>query len=128
MGMYREHTTGFRIFWGVMAFYMLNICIDAPTNLPFTFQDPTFNEQESLVEIIIEKVMGYENAIPENDSLESDEHIPIKNKTFLDNFILSFIKTHSHTAFAHRKNRPFHFRPSNLPAQYLEQESPPPEA
>ena len=64
-----------RIFWGLMALYLLNISVDTadpdPEHIP---EDLSFNEQESLVEIVVEKLMGFESAIAEYDDHDSEEH------------------------------------------------------
>lgn len=35
-------------------------------------EDLTFNDQESVIELVVEKVLGYENAIEEHDEPDDD--------------------------------------------------------
>lgn len=60
-----------------MALYLFNISVDSrdkgPDYLP---EDLSINDQESIVEIIVEQVLGYENAIVEYD----DPDGPSNNK------------------------------------------------
>ncbi|WP_421807341.1 hypothetical protein [Flagellimonas sp.] len=63
-----------------MGLYLLNICVDTadpnPKHIP---EDLSFNDQESIVEIIIEKVLGFEDAFAEYDDPDSEEHNKKKN-------------------------------------------------
>lgn len=62
-----------------MGFYLLNISVDtADPNPEYIAEDLTYNDQESIIEIIVEKILGYENAIKEYDDNDSDSH---RNKT-----------------------------------------------
>ncbi|WKK84097.2 hypothetical protein QYS48_17985 [Marivirga arenosa] len=57
-----------------MSLYLLNISVDAvDPEASYIPEDLSYNEQESVVEIIIEKVLGYDNAIKEFDDKDSDE-------------------------------------------------------
>lgn len=57
-----------------MGLYMLNISVDAvdskPNNIP---EDLSINDQESIIEIIVEQVLGYEDAIKEYDDNDSED-------------------------------------------------------
>lgn len=59
-----------------MALYLLNISIDSPDKNPeHIAEDLSFNDQESMVELVLEKILGYENAIKEYDDPDrNDEH------------------------------------------------------
>lgn len=69
-----RHIRFTQFLWGMMALYLFNFSVDTAdntiTNAP---EDLTFNDQESLVEIIVEKVLGYENAISEHDEPDTEE-------------------------------------------------------
>ncbi len=58
-----------------MGIYILNISVDAadthPQNIP---EDLTYNDQESIVEIFVEKVLGFENALAEYDDHDTQDH------------------------------------------------------
>lgn len=63
-----------RVLWGVMALFMLNVSVDTadphPNHIP---EDLSFNDQESIIEILIEKVLGFEDAIKEYDDHDTDD-------------------------------------------------------
>lgn len=71
-----------KLFWGFMGFYLLNISVDvADPNPEYVIEDLSFNDQESIIEIVVEKVLGFENAIEEYDDHDSEDHnkkIPVK--------------------------------------------------
>lgn len=66
---------------------MLNISIDADdpkaNHIP---EDLSYNEQESIVEILVEKVLGFEDAIKEFDDHDTEDHKSQNNIT-LDLFL-----------------------------------------
>ena len=68
-----RNTFFIRFLWGIMGLYLLNISIDTidpqPENIP---EDLNFNDQESIVELIVEKVMGFEDAIEEYDDADTE--------------------------------------------------------
>lgn len=67
-----------RFFWGLVAIYLLNISVDAPES-EFFINQSFFNEQESIVEIVIEQMLGYEDAIDEHDEKKCEDHNQKKN-------------------------------------------------
>ncbi|WP_225444170.1 hypothetical protein [Echinicola arenosa] len=70
-----RNSTWLRFLWGIMGWYLLNISVDAADPFPnYVPEDLTFNDQESLVEIFIEKILGFENAIPEYDDPDTEDH------------------------------------------------------
>lgn len=117
------------LFWGFMALYMLNICVDSPDASPYHVpQDLSYNDQESIVEIILEKVLGCEDAIPEYDDNDPDQNTILKNNISIYNFILPFFESKFNGDFSEgkRQNNSIYF--SYIPIHYLEIHSPPPEA
>ena len=63
-----------------MGLYLLNISVDtADPNPECIPEDLSFNDQESIVEIIVEQVLGYENAIKEYDDYDTEDHNRKKN-------------------------------------------------
>ncbi|WP_317163781.1 hypothetical protein [Psychroflexus maritimus] len=64
-----------KILWGLMGLYLLNISVDTadlkPKHIP---EDLSFNDQESIIEIVLEKVLGYEDAIKEYDDNDTEDH------------------------------------------------------
>lgn len=60
-----------RLVIGILLLQLLNISVDAPDPFPEDVpEDLSYNEQESLVEIILEEVLDIENAIPEYDDYD----------------------------------------------------------
>jgi len=64
-----------KILWGLMGLYLLNISVDTadpnPEHIP---ENLSINDQESIVEIVVEKILGYENAIEEYDDHDTEDH------------------------------------------------------
>ena len=58
-----------------MGLYLLNISVDTadpnPEHIP---ENLSINDQESIVEIVVEKILGYENAIEEYDDHDTEDH------------------------------------------------------
>src|SRR5690606_17957684 len=81
-----RHSIAIRFLWGFMGLYFLNMSVDTvdayPNNIP---EDLSFNDQESIVEIVVEQVLGYENAIEEHDDPDTENH------TKKSNFKIDFI-------------------------------------
>ncbi|WP_239970595.1 hypothetical protein [Confluentibacter citreus] len=75
-----------RFLWGFMGLYFLNISVDTVDVYPnYIPEDLSFNDQESIVEIIVEQVLGFENAIEEHDDPDTEDH------TKKSNFKIDFI-------------------------------------
>jgi len=78
-----------------MAIYLLNVRIDTadpqPENIP---EDLSFNDQESVIEFVIEKILGFEDAIREYD--DHDNQSPIKTKNVKIDLMLHAIKADTH--------------------------------
>ena len=68
-----------------MGVYLLNISVDAadphPEHIP---EDLTFNDQESIIEFLLEKVLGYEEMIAEYDDRDSEDSSKKNSKGDLD--------------------------------------------
>lgn len=71
-----------------MGLYFLNTSVDTiDPNPEYIPEDLSINEQESVVEILLEKVLGFENAIVEYDDHDTEEHT--KKKTTNIDFLSS---------------------------------------
>lgn len=58
----------FRIFCCLLALHVFNISVDMPDANPDDIaEDLTINDQETIVELVLEKCVGIENAIEEHD-------------------------------------------------------------
>lgn len=69
-----------RLFCGLLGLYFLNLSVDAaypsPNHIPdFTY----FNDQESIIEIVVEQVIGLEDYFEELDNPESETQFPKRN-------------------------------------------------
>lgn len=59
----------------MLGLYFLNISVDSPDPLPNKVpEDLSFNDQESIVELIVEKVLGFEDLISEVDDPDPEDH------------------------------------------------------
>lgn len=68
-----------------MAVHIFNCAVDAPDSTPFGMpEDLTYNDMESIVEIIVEQVLGYDNAFPEYDDPDTDGTSAVKAQKHLD--------------------------------------------
>lgn len=57
-----------------MALVLFNMSIDAPDNTPpGAKEDLSINDQESLVELVLETFLGFENAIDEHEDDDQNE-------------------------------------------------------
>ena len=81
-----KHSTVTRYLCGLMALYLLNISVDTVDAYPNrAAEDLSFNDQESIVEIVVEKVLGFEDAIEEHDDPDTENH------TKKNNFKIDFV-------------------------------------
>jgi hypothetical protein len=63
----REHI-GFKLLWLVMALHILNCSVDTPDPQPENIpEDLSYNDMESIVEIVLEEGLNIKDAIPEAD-------------------------------------------------------------
>ncbi len=109
-----------------MALYLLNISVDpADSNPAHIPEDLTINDQESIVEIIVEQILGYENAIKEYDDHDTEDHDKKKNVKI--DLLVYQAKTN---ADAHRefieKKEPYPYYEDRLTNGFKEIDSPPP--
>lgn len=69
----REHIA-LQILWFAMALLIFNCSVDTadpqPENIP---EDLSYNDMESVVEILLEKVLDIDNAIAEKDDADTDD-------------------------------------------------------
>ena len=80
----REHII-FRCLWFVLALHIFNCSVDTPDpqsdNVP---EDLTYNDMESVVEIVLEQVLDINNAIAEKDDTDTDGDNGLNLKKELD--------------------------------------------
>lgn len=64
-----------RVFWAFIALYLLNISADTrDSSLSHLPEDLSINDQESIIEIFVEKVLGYKNEIKEYDDPDNGDY------------------------------------------------------
>jgi hypothetical protein len=117
-----------RYFWGLMALYFLNCSIDPVDVFEQNVQENlAYNDQESIIELVTEKVLGFENAIPEHDDHDAEQGKQMKKNTRAD-----FFETKSELSTCkpvHLLNNTKHpcLNSVSLRTPFLEISSPPPE-
>jgi hypothetical protein len=64
-----------KIFWGIIGLFLLNISVDTEDpNSEHIPEDLSINDQESIVEIVLEQILGYEDAFKEYDDHDTENH------------------------------------------------------
>lgn len=111
-----------------MAFYLLNCSVDASDITPnYIPENLNFNEQESVIEIIVEKVLGFENAIPENEDPDSENYGFFKKTISVAFYILPGFDCKLKEITFDKNSVNFEFQKTNILKPYFEIHSPPPE-
>lgn len=69
----RKHIV-FRSFWLLMALHILNCSIDTPDAHPdYVPEDLAYNDIESISELVLEQILGFENAVAEHDEHDTED-------------------------------------------------------
>lgn len=64
----------FRYFWLFMALHILNCSIDTPDAHPdYVPEDLAYNDIESISELLLEQILGFENAVAEHDEHDTED-------------------------------------------------------
>ena len=124
-GLSRKHT-GIRIFWGLIALYMLNICVDSPDLFPNQPENLNINDQESVIELVVEQVLDLGDVIPEYDDNDTEEHTSSKTSVNLDHFIVDKASIAFQQNLSLLKNQNTLFALANFCTLSLEVDAPPP--
>ena len=123
-----RNSKSLRLFCAFLALYILNCSIDTSdiyqTETP---EDLTINHQESLAELIIEKVLGFENAIPELDDTDAENHSTLKKSGTVDFFILPNYTVEVANFLPELTSKNLVFSKTSSLQTYFEIHSPPPE-
>lgn len=123
-----RHTTIKTFVWGFMAFYLLNISVDVTSFFDGKEQKiKNYNEQESIVELVLEKVLGFEEAIPENNSNDSEQNPTMKKGFAMDKFVLPFYEINTKLIAFNPIQKSFYYSKTIFLKPSLEIHSPPPE-
>ncbi|XOV68711.1 MAG: hypothetical protein ACFHU9_05925 [Fluviicola sp.] len=123
-----QHTVNsifIRVVCGLLALYLFNISADIEDPNPaFVPEDLSFNDQESIIEIFVEKVLGYENAIEEYDDHDTEDQQKKKNVK-VDVFLqVANSQAEENQTLIRKKNYP-HFE-AGLINGFIDIDSPPP--
>ncbi|SHH75347.1 hypothetical protein [Wenyingzhuangia marina] len=111
---------------GFTGLYMLNISIDTTDPNPnYIPEDLSFNDQESIIEIVLEKVLGYEDAIEEYDDNDT-ENYTTKSSLKIDFIVYTNNATSLEKSFFNLCRQKFIDDKSFLTSAYLELKNPPP--
>ena len=124
-GLSHKHT-GIRIFWGLIALYMLNICVDSPDLFPNQPENLNINDQESVIELVVEQVLDLGNVIPEYDDNDTEDHTSSKTSVNLDHFIVDKSSIAFQQDFSLQKKQNTLFALANFRNLCLEVDAPPP--
>ncbi|MDN5214918.1 hypothetical protein QQ020_22755 [Fulvivirgaceae bacterium BMA12] len=122
-----RHSVYFRVLWGLVALYLLNISVDTADPYPDYIPEVlTINDQESFVEFFLEKILGFENAIAEYDDHDTEDHNKKKNSK-IDVVALFFSQHNADNNFNKRKQTYPNYS-ERLTAGYCRLDIPPPKA
>ncbi|MEQ8413404.1 MAG: hypothetical protein RIF36_18925 [Imperialibacter sp.] len=109
-----------------MGIYLLNISVDAADPNPeYIPEDLSFNDQESIVEIVVEKVLGYEDAIEEYEDHDTEDHNKKKNLK-IDLLVLESEKHKNASDQLVLRKRSYFDYDARLSSSFQEIDSPPP--
>jgi hypothetical protein len=115
-----------KFLWGFMGLYLLNISVDtADPNPEFIPEDLSYNDQESIIEILIEKVFGFDDAIKEYDDRDNEDLIK-KNNINIDLLLQLTASTQSTDIALECRKSHFSFKEAKLTHGFIEIEDPPP--
>lgn len=122
-----RHSIAVRFLWGFMGLYFLNISVDTVDAFPnHISEDLSFNDQESIVEIVVEQVLGFDNAIEEHDDPDTENHT--KKSNFKIDFIpLAASEENNREPISNVLKQICHHPNSNISVGYHQLNNPPPE-
>ncbi len=109
-----------------MGLYLLNISVDTadpnPEHIP---EDLSFNDQESIIEIVLEKVLGFENIIEEYDDYDTEDHNQ-KNHLKIDLIAQSQVGTNANQLYFEKANQNLYCYQDRLTNGFQRLDTPPP--
>ncbi len=117
-----------RILWVLLVLHLLNISVNTvEPKLEHSSEDLMINEQESVVEIIVEQVLGYEETFIEYEDDETQEHKTDNKNNVLKQFLINFFESSSDVKLVSiNKNNHFLDHEARLTNSFNEIDSPPP--
>lgn len=122
-----RNKTFVKFFWGFMGFYFLNICVDASDIHHNTIaEDLSLNEQESIIEIVVEKVLDLGDVFKEQDDQDLEDYSK-KGISKLDLGFLQLDFPNKNSAIFSTSKNNFTLRKSFFSKPHYQVENPPPE-
>ena len=113
--------------FGFIGLLLLNVSIDTTDfNSQILPEDLSINDQESIVELVVEKVLGYDNAIREFDDDDSDESNKKKSMKIDLTIQNENAKPEHKNSVIHNSKRQHFYYTHQLRSTFLKVESPPP--
>lgn len=111
-----------------MALYFLNCSVDAPDHF-FKYERPAnpINDQESIVEILVEKVLGFEHAIADCDAYDETQKMQVKKTISLDFFLIAYQSLDTHVLISGCTRTSFDDQVPALVSRPHDMHAPPPE-
>ena len=92
-----EESKIIRFFWFCLMLHVLNCSVDIPDpNGQHVSENLSFNDQESIVEILVEKILGFGNVIAEYDDVDGRKHDKMQATYSLDLVYFSILKLFSY--------------------------------
>lgn len=78
-----------RLFCGLLSLHIFNCSVDMPDAAPQNVaENLSYNDMESFVELLLEYVLGFENAVSEYDDADNEDGTSFEIKNSLDIFTL----------------------------------------
>lgn len=115
-----------KFLWGFMGLYLLNISVDTTDPNPdHLSENLSINDQESIVEIVVEKVLGFEDAIAEYDDTDTEDHNKRTNLK-IDVVIPPNFEINNNVSHCETSTAGFPIIDSCLTMGFFELETPPP--
>jgi hypothetical protein len=128
LNLLREHII-IRSIWGAMALFLFNISVDTPEpNIASEQSNLGFNDQESVLELLLEKVIGLEDAIAERDDVEGSGDSEKKKSNKIKIVLFRLVQINHSVLCQTSKNQryPIYISPQSI--GIFEKDAPPPEA
>jgi hypothetical protein len=114
--------------WVLMALLLLNCGVDTSSIFAgSSLKHSSNNAQESIIEIVLEQLLGFENAIPETESEDMEQQSHVKKAQLIDIFIVPDFALNNGTLANEVKKTELAEIQQHLSKFYFKIPSPPPE-
>ena len=124
-----EESKFIRFFWFCLMLHVLNCSVDIPDpNGQHVSENLSFNDQESIVEIFVEKILGYGNVIAEYDDVDGRKHDKMQINYSLDLLFFNDFKSYTREEIDYKEDgRSTFFYLKNYSLEYIKNFLHPPE-